>query len=78
MHFDIYLDDHIGIRLNKMAKTLGKPSNVLIRDIIVNRMNGQEDVHWPEEVMTFDGVSDFPPFESYRVELSKTKDDPLA
>lgn len=33
---------------------------------------------WPPEILVFQGVSDIPPFESYRDELLSLQDDPLA
>ena len=33
---------------------------------------------WPNEILAFQGVSDIPPFESYRDELLSLQDDPLA
>jgi len=35
-------------------------------------------VGWPNEILVFQGVSDIPPFESYREELRSLQDDPLA
>jgi hypothetical protein len=35
-------------------------------------------IAWPDEILVFQGVSDLPPFESYRDELLSLQDDPLA
>lgn len=35
-------------------------------------------IAWPLEILVFQGVSDIPPFESYRDELLSLQDDPLA
>ena len=70
MHFSIYLDDKTGQRLNEVAKVSGKSHDVLIRDAIELCMGMvYETAPWPEDVMTFQGMDDFPPFENHRTEL---------
>lgn len=78
MNFNIYIDDKVGIKLNKLAKTSGKTRNALIREAIEEWVNHQINPQWSEKILSFKGLKDMPSFESYRSELNEPKDDPFA
>ncbi|MCF6191219.1 MAG: ribbon-helix-helix domain-containing protein [Cocleimonas sp.] len=78
MHFNIYLDDNLGERLIKATKESHKSRNALIREAVDLWLRTNENSSWPKQIMEFEGVADFPAFESYRDELKDVKDDPFA
>lgn len=78
MHFNIYLDDETGERLNRAALEAGESRNALIRRAVGDWLARQGRAQWPEEVLRFEGVADFPPFEGSRDELGPSAGDPLA
>lgn len=78
MHFNIYIDDKTGTQLNKLAKTLGETRNALIRKAIEEWVTQHLTPQWPEKILSFKGIKDFPPFENSRKKLKNPKDDPLA
>lgn len=78
MNFNIYIDDQLGERLTEVAKTSKKSRNALIREAVALWLKTNEKSQWPEEVLKFEGIEDFPTFESHREDLATTKDDPFA
>lgn len=77
MHFNIYLDDRIGAQLNNCAQATGQSRNALIRKA-VDEWLARHGETWPEEILAFQGVADFPMFEAARSELATPPADPLA
>lgn len=77
MHFNIYVDDNVGIKLNKLAKTSGKTRNALIREAIEEWINNQVNPQWPDQILSFNGIENFPSFESYRKDVNEPKEDPF-
>lgn len=77
MHFNIYLDDETGVRLNRLAEQRGRSRNSVIREAVADLLAKQSTGDWPKEVREFQGAPDMPSFESYRDELTMTNDDPL-
>lgn len=78
MNFNIYLDDQLGDRLTEVAKASKQSRNALIREAISVWLKVNEKSHWPDEIMQFEGIKDFPAFESHREDLAPAKDDPFA
>lgn len=78
MHFNIYLDDTAGQRLNVIAQQAGKSRNALIREAVSEWLTHQSQTQWPEAVLSFQGMADLPPFEASRNRLKPPVDDPLA
>lgn len=78
MHFNVYLDDATGQRLNAVARNAGESRNALIRKAVSEWLARQAQPQWPEAVMAFQGMSDMPPFEAGRAALRAPVDDPLA
>lgn len=78
MNFNIYVDDKIGMKLNKLAKSSGKTRNALIREAIEEWINQQTNPRWPNAILSFSGIKDFPSFESHRKNLNEPTEDPFA
>ncbi len=78
MHFNIYLDDETGKRLNALAEKAGESRNALIRRAVTTLLESQERPKWPKIVQEFRGMPDFPAFEENRNELLAPSADPLA
>ncbi len=78
MNFNLYLEDEIGKRLNRLAEQTGRSRNALIREAIAGWLERAEHKGWPAAVEQFGGVADAPAFEQYRAHLKPTDDDPLA
>jgi metal-responsive CopG/Arc/MetJ family transcriptional regulator len=78
MHFNIYLDDETGERLNDAAEQAGESRNALIRRAVSDWLKRHGIPQWPEQVLNFKGVADMRPFETGRNKLKPPADDPLA
>lgn len=78
MHFNVYIDDQIGIELNKVTKKSGKKRNAIIREALAEWLQHHVKKEWPTEILTFTGIKDTIEFESYRKLLDVPKEDPLA
>lgn len=78
MHFNIYLDDTTGRKLNAMARQVGESRNALIRKAISEWLARQSQSQWPQAVVNFEGLADAPSFEAGRDRLKPPVDDPLA
>lgn len=79
MHFNIYIDDNIGLQLAKLAKTEKKTRNALIREAIKEWVEQHsEKPKWPAEVLAFKGIKSFPAFESHRKNVKPPEEDPFA
>jgi len=78
MHFNVYLDDETGHRLNALAQKAGETRNSLIRRAVRDMLDGQARPKWPESVLRHQGFPDFPDLKSLRSELTPPADDPLA
>ncbi|MBF0110651.1 MAG: hypothetical protein HQL76_15890 [Magnetococcales bacterium] len=60
-----------------MARASGKTCNALVREALALFLNHAGTGQWPREVMEFQGVKDFPPFEDHRNELPPPREDLL-
>lgn len=78
MNFNIYLDDRTGQQLVIAAERTGETKNALIRQAVREWLARYNQPAWPEEVLSFNGVMDMPPFESGRNHLEAPAVDPLA
>jgi len=78
MHFNIYLDDATGQKLNAMAQQVGESRNALIRKAVSEWLAHQSQPQWPQAVLDFTGMADAPRFEAGRDRLKPPVDDPLA
>lgn len=78
MNFNIYLDDETGQQLNQVAKQAGESRNALVRQAVSEWLKRHSKPQWPDEVLSFMGVADTPPFEGGRDSLKQPASDPLA
>ena len=78
MNFNIYLDDQTGQQLVVAAERTGETRNALIRKAVSEWLTRYNQPAWPEEVLSFNGLVDMPPFESGRNWISPPAADPLA
>ena len=78
MHFNIYLDDETGRSLNQLAELSGESRNALIRKAISEWIAKQARPAWPQTILDWRGIPDFPAFESSRSELKPASEDPFA
>lgn len=78
MHFNIYLDDETGERLNHAAEQAGESRNALIRRAVGEWLERHGMSQWPDEVLNFQGMADIAPFEASRDTLKAPAADPLA
>lgn len=77
MNFNIYLDDQTGQQLVMAAEHTGETRNALIRKAISAWLARYNQPTWPEEVLSFNGLADMPPFESGRAGIIPPAVDPL-
>jgi predicted transcriptional regulator len=79
MHFNLYLDDSLAKELDKTAKRLGASRSGLIRQAVREWLDkGRLGAPtWPQAVLEWRGVEDFPPFEDSRRELRAPPERPL-
>jgi predicted transcriptional regulator len=78
MHFNIYLEDEIGLRLTEAARQTGENRNALIRRAVQEWLARDNQPQWPQAVLNFTGMPDMPAFETGREHLAAVRDDPLA
>lgn len=78
MHFNVYIDDQIGLELKKFTKKSGKKRNAIIREALAEWLHHHVNKEWPPEFFAFTGISDAIPFEAYRKQLTPPKEDPFA
>jgi Ribbon-helix-helix protein, copG family len=69
MNFNIYLDDETGQQLTIAAKDSGENRNALIRQAVAEWLARHGKPQWPEAVLSFQGITDMPAFESSRDQL---------
>ncbi len=78
MNFNIYLDEANGLKLAAEAKNTGETRNALIRKAVHEWLARQSTAQWPDEVLSFTGLAEMPPFEAGRDQLKPPAADPLA
>jgi len=78
MNFNLYLDAETGQQLNLVTKQVGENRNALVRRAVSEWLNRHGKPQWPDEVLTFRGMADVPPFEADRDSIKQPVADPLA
>lgn len=78
MNFNVYLDDFTGQQLVTAAERTGETKNALIRKAVSEWLARHGQPQWPDEVLSFNGMAEMPPFESSRNQLNSPAADPLA
>lgn len=69
MNFHVYLDEDLGRQVQQLCHTTHKKRNTIIREALHLYLQQQKKMAWPESVLLFEGIGDFPPFETSRNEL---------
>ena len=77
MNFHVYLDDELGKEIEMLCRTTHKKRNAIIREALRMYIQDQKKAVWPDSVLSFEGVSKYPPFESSRKELGKDSRKPF-
>ena len=77
MNINIYLEDTLANSLNDYVKKLHKSRNAIIREAVNDWIKNHERRKWPASIITFKGVANLTPFESFRQELLPPDEDPL-
>ncbi len=78
MNFSIYLDDATEKKLRQLEKRKRVKRNALIRAAIEQFIEREGQPQWPDEILQFKGIKDWPAFEASRAELKAPADDPFA
>ena len=78
MNININFDEKTVKQLNAAAVKLGESRDVLIHKAVNEWLARNSASQWPEEVLTFKGVSDLPLFEASRDKFTPPSADPLA
>lgn len=73
----LHLDSELSHRLAATSLQRGKPIDAVVLEVLRSYLPSTAESEWPPEVLSFKGVPDMPPFESYRSELVAPKDDPF-
>jgi len=77
MNFNIYLDDKTAQQLQDATEISNESRNSIIRQAISFWLQKHHKKKWPDSLLEFNGMMDFPAFESSRDELLTPKDDPF-
>ena len=74
MNFQIYLDEELGQQIHHLCHSTHKKRNTIIREALKLYLDTQKKSVWPDSILTFNGVSDFPAFETDRkIDLFNTR-----
>ncbi len=77
MHFNVYLDQETAERLAKATVESNESRNAIIRKAIALWLDQKQAKIWPDEILNFKGVNDYPAFESSRNHLRVAEEDPF-
>lgn len=77
MHFHVYLDDGLAQNMARFCDETHKKRNAVVREALQLYLEQQQKKQWPPEILSFQGVDDFPAFESFRSELPADKRTPF-
>jgi predicted transcriptional regulator len=77
MNFNVYLDDDTAKRLQEATELSNESRNAIIRKAITFWLNYSNKNRWADDILAFQGIEDFPAFESNRDDLTLPKDDPF-
>jgi hypothetical protein len=78
MNFNVYVDEEMGKRLERLAKARRTSRNALIREAVAQLLDRAADIGWPKVVADFEGDPRAHRFERSRRQLRAPKRDPLA
>lgn len=68
MNFHVYLDDKLSQEVQMLCQTNHKKRNAIIREALQMYIQARKKAVWSDSILSFEGISKFPSFESYRNE----------
>jgi hypothetical protein len=71
MHFHVYLDQELGEEVRIICQKTHKKRNAVVREALRLYIHQQKKKTWPDSILAFRGIKDFPAFESYRKDLGQ-------
>ena len=77
MNISIYLEAPLATKTQQYAEKMGMTRNALIREAVKVWIIQHEVSAWPESVLNFQGVADFPSFEEGRDDFVAPIEDPF-
>lgn len=69
MNFNVYIEDSLAERLDRLSQQQGKKRNTIIREALEAWIAQFSPTTWPDEILTYTGTQDPIIFESYRSDL---------
>lgn len=60
MNIQIYLEDYLAKQLTQYAEKFHKKRNAIIREAIKEWVVKHTERQWPESIIQFNGIEDFP------------------
>lgn len=78
VNFNLNLDKQLSEQLTIAAKNRSQPINAIINEALSLWFKTNEKSEWPDDVLAYKGIPDFPIFESQREETVDSKGDPFA
>ena len=78
MNVNIDIDKQLSEQLTIAAKNRNQPINAIINEALSLWFKTNEESEWPDDVLAYEGIPDFPTFESHRQDTAGSKGDPFA
>lgn len=69
MNINIYIEDHLAKQLSYYAQKFHKKRNSIIREALNEWLQHRINKTWPESVMEFEGIEDFPDIKELREDI---------
>jgi hypothetical protein len=70
MNIHIYLEDSLARKLTLSAHHMSRKRNSIVREAITNWLDLNSTKTWPESVLNFKGITDFPDTDDLRKNLT--------
>ena len=77
MNVNIYLQDDLLERIDRMARESGRSRSAVIREAVESMLSRRGASGWPRSLREWKGDSSFPSFEEGRNEASFRSEDPF-
>ncbi|NRB11319.1 MAG: hypothetical protein HRU35_06905 [Rickettsiaceae bacterium] len=69
MNMNIYLEDQLAKKLVTFAEKLHRKKNAIVREAIKDWIDKHSRQKWPDSVLQFKGIEDFPDIEELRKDV---------
>ncbi|PCJ23767.1 MAG: hypothetical protein COA94_07960 [Rickettsiales bacterium] len=66
MNINIYIEEPVGRQLSEYSKKFKRKRNSIIREAIKNWLTNHSTKQWPESILRWDGIEDFPSIKELR------------